>query len=134
MQATLKKHTLTLIEQGEKIAAIALQGNYIIGRLKYRCSELAIAFDETPTLIIFSQAKYLSAIHCVLYRDEIGYQLIDGWGQYKSANGIFLNGYCIEYGCLKHGDEIILGNEEIILLYESEQVQQVEEETLSKIR
>jgi pSer/pThr/pTyr-binding forkhead associated (FHA) protein len=70
-----------------------------------------------------------------LYRDEIGYQLIDGWGQYKSANGIFVNGRRVEYACLKHGDEIILGNEQIILLYESERdFSQFEEETLSKIR
>jgi pSer/pThr/pTyr-binding forkhead associated (FHA) protein len=134
MKVTSKNHQLTLIKGGEKIAAIALQGNYIIGRSKFRCSELAIAFDESPTLIIFNGAKCLSAMHCVLYQDSIGYQLIDGWGLKYSTNGVFCNGHKVDNTAIKHGDEITLGSDEISLLYESEQDAQTEEETFSNFK
>ena len=129
-----KHHTLTLVEKGEIICGLVLHGNYVIGRTKYKCEQAAIIFSEDPTLIIFKEAKYLSGVHCVLYEDEIGYQLIDGWGQYYSANGVFCNGHQVNHTFLKHGDQILLGTEEIILLYESEPDLQEEEETLSKIR
>lgn len=131
----MKRHRLTVIESGVASFRFEMSGNYIIGRLKTKCAEAAIAFDEMPTLIIFNKARYLSGIHCVLLQDRVGYQLVDGWGQYFSTNGIFCNGRRVEFTALKHGDSIIIGCEEVSLLYESEQDwAESEKETLSKIR
>lgn len=131
----MKRHWLTVIENGVASFQLQLSGNYIIGRLEGRCEKAAIAFDESPTLIIFNKARYLSGVHCVLFQDAIGYQLIDGWGQqYRSSNGVFCNGRRIDCSPLKHGDSIIVGSEEVILLYESEQdLAQNEEGTFSHL-
>lgn len=130
----MKRHWLTVIENGLASARLEMSGNYIIGRHEGRCKEAAIAFDETPTLIIFNKARYLSGVHCTLTEDQVGYQIVDGWGQYFSTNGILCNGRRVEYAALKHGDLIALGCKEINLLYELEQdLGQSEEETLSQV-
>jgi pSer/pThr/pTyr-binding forkhead associated (FHA) protein len=131
----VKRHWLTVIENGEAAFRFQMQGIYIIGRLQGRCQKTAIAFEETPTLIIINKARHLSGVHCVLFQDEIGYQLIDGWGQYFSTNGVFCNGRRVQFAALKHGDLIIVGSDEVSLLYESERfdVGEDEKETLSKV-
>lgn len=127
----MKLHWLTIVESGLIQERFLLKGNYIVGRIWEKCKEFALAFDEAPTLLIFEKNRHLSGLHCVLFQDAVGYQLIDGWGQYFSTNGISLNGCRVEFATLNHGDVILLGSE-ISLIYECERdISESQKQTLS---
>lgn len=135
----MRQHLLTIIvkNQSEIIynQRVNLKGNYIIGRLKIRCDEMLLAFNSHTSVITLPQAnRHLSGFHCVLVENKEGYQIIDGWGQYKSTNGIYKSNYRIQFDYLFNGDEIFLGSREVILKYESERnITEDEKKTLSQV-
>ncbi len=126
--------TITVSESGETLYCkrFALLGNYIIGRSSERCYEASLAFSDPTTVLVLPQtSRHLSGFHCVLFYEN-GYHLIDGWGQYKSTNGVQLNGRRVEFAALAHGDVAYLGCDKVELKYEFErEVSEEEKETLS---
>ena len=129
--------TITVSRSGETLYCkrFALNGNYIIGRKSEKCYEIFLAFANQPTTVIaLPQTQYLSGFHCVLYEDLPNYYIIDGWGQHKSSNGVYLNGTRVEFAALNNGDVVNLGTAEVELKYESERhISDSEKETLSSV-
>jgi pSer/pThr/pTyr-binding forkhead associated (FHA) protein len=128
------KNWLTINEAGKQQRRLLLSGNYIIGRLQRRCSEAAQAFEEAPMILIFDSCRHLSSLHCVLLRTGDSYEIIDGWGEYFSTNGVQINGFRVEFAILKNDDLIHLGCSDVTLRYEIEtDVEEEDKATLSQV-
>ncbi|MBW4584070.1 MAG: FHA domain-containing protein [Aetokthonos hydrillicola CCALA 1050] len=104
-----------------------MSDHYIIGRNKQKCQEVLLSFSSSVIPIVLPQSILkLSGFHCTLYRDSAGYLIIDGWGRYKSTNGIYVNGKKVESMFLKNNDVVYLGCQEIILKYHNDEQEENE--------
>ena len=127
-------HWLTVSIQDVYHERILMQGSYLIGRQEHKCRENALVFDSQITIISLPQApRKLSAFHACLLQCENNYALIDGWGRYKSTNGVYVNNIRRTYfDFLYSGDVIFLGCQEVFLKYEIESEFLEEEESSKK--
>ncbi|MBO3462959.1 FHA domain-containing protein [Aetokthonos hydrillicola Thurmond2011] len=107
------------INNADSLANFYLFEHYLIGSDKQKCQEILLSFSSPVELIILEHPK-ISGFHCTLYKDNLGYLIIDGWSKYKSRNGIYVNGKKTECKFLTNNDVIFLGCSEITLQYKEE--------------
>jgi hypothetical protein len=107
---------------------IELSGNYVFGRRKDSCEKLGLILSEITTYIILPEApSKLSRYHAIICEQKDIYEkksfiILDGWGEYKSRNGIYLNSMLnrVVATPLETGSIILLGCEDIYLKYTTE--------------
>lgn len=109
-----------------------LQGNYLFGRSYQKCLSYSKHFSKPAQIITFPQIPdFISNFHAVICCFD-KCCILDGWKDYYSRNGIYINGSRTIFKTLKNKDVIHLGHHNFqITFYENEE-EQIEKETNSQ--
>ena len=109
-----------------------LQGNYLFGRSCQKCLSYAEHFSEPTQIITFPEIPdFVSNFHAVICCLD-NCCIIDGWGDYYSKNGIYVNGSKTTYKKLENRDVIHLGHDNFQITFFENNEEQIEKETDSQ--
>lgn len=96
-----------------------LQGNYVFGRSKSKCDRFALALNS-PVNVVVIPLLNISGFHAVLCSINGDYQIVDGWGDSYSTNGVFVNGVKVDFAILSNRDEVKLASSDVRIIYHEE--------------
>ena len=112
---------------------INLSGNYLFGRSRQKCLTYLENFSKPAQIIAIPETpNFISNYHAVICCLE-DCCIIDGWGDYYSRNGIYVNSNKITFKKLENKDVIHLGHQNYQIIYYEKETEQIEKETDSKV-